>query len=49
MGPHAWLRDENGRLIKTNGSVHGDDHFFPGPCDIAWDLAGAFVSIWGMK
>ena len=22
---------------------HGDDHFFPGPTDIAWDLAGTIV------
>jgi hypothetical protein len=22
---------------------HGDDHFFPGPVDITWDLAGAIV------
>src|SRR6185437_10657914 len=22
---------------------HGDDHFFPGPTDIAWDLAGLIV------
>lgn len=47
MMPHSWLRDPDGRIFKTNGSVHGDDHFFPGPCDIAWDLAGAIVE-WGM-
>jgi hypothetical protein len=23
--------------------AHGDDHFFPGPCDIAWDLASTIV------
>jgi len=47
MAPHAWLRDAEGKILKTNGSVHGDDHFFPGPCDIAWDLAGAIVE-WEM-
>jgi len=26
---------------------HGDNHFFPGPCDIAWDVAGAIVE-WEM-
>jgi thiamine kinase-like enzyme len=34
-------------LIKVDGSGHGDDHFFPGPADIAWDLAGAIVE-WNM-
>jgi len=32
-----------GRLLKTDAGSHGDDHFFPGPTDIAWDLAGAIV------
>jgi hypothetical protein len=43
MMPHEWLISEGGRLLKTDGASHGDDHFFPGPCDIAWDLAGAIV------
>jgi len=47
MMPHAWIRTPDGRILKTNGNVHGDDHFFPGPCDIAWDLAGAIVE-WEM-
>ena len=47
MAPHAWLRDDEGKILKTNGSVHGDDDFFPGPCDIAWDLAGAILE-WEM-
>jgi hypothetical protein len=42
MDPH-WRR----KILKTDGSLHGDDHFFPGPCDIAWDLAGAIVE-WEM-
>ena len=43
MMPHEWLLASNGRLLKSDGVSHGDDHFFPGPCDIAWDLAGAIV------
>ncbi len=47
MMPHAWVRAADGKILKTNGGLHGDDHFFPGPCDIAWDLAGAIVE-WEM-
>jgi len=43
MMPHEWLELGDGRLLKLDGAAHGDDHFFPGPCDIAWDLAGAIV------
>jgi hypothetical protein len=43
MHPHEWLRTEDGILLKTDVSTHGDDHFFPGPGDIAWDLAGVAV------
>jgi hypothetical protein len=43
MQPHEWVRCESGPLLKTDGTSHGDDHFFPGPIDIAWDLAGAAV------
>jgi hypothetical protein len=43
MAPHEWLRASDGRLLKSDGISHGDDHFFPGPTDIAWDLAGAIV------
>ncbi len=35
LGGDHWL--------KLDASTHGDDHFFPGPTDIAWDLAGACV------
>src|SRR5579883_44541 len=47
MLPHKWLRDRNGVLLKVDNASHGDGHFFPGPTDIAWDLAGAIVE-WGM-
>ena len=47
MMPHEWLLTSNGGLLKSDGVSHGDDHFFPGPCDIAWDLAGAIVE-WGL-
>ena len=43
MMPHEWVRTTSGAMIKTDGAGHGDDHFFPGPCDIAWDLAGAII------
>ena len=43
MQPHEWLRTGDGILLKTDASTHGDDHFFPGPADIAWDLAGVAV------
>ena len=43
MMPHEWLELPDGRLLKLDGGAHGDDHFFPGPCDIAWDLAGTIV------
>ena len=44
LRPHEWVR-RGAALQKTDGTEHGDDHFFPGPCDIAWDLAGA-ISEW---
>ncbi|WP_437731838.1 hypothetical protein [Sorangium sp. So ce1335] len=47
MDPHEWLGSSSGELFKVDASGHGDDHFLPGPADIAWDLAGAIVE-WGM-
>ncbi len=47
MSPHEWLITEDGRFLKLDAVSHGDDHFFPGPCDVAWDLAGAIVE-WEM-
>lgn len=42
MQPHEWIGVER-RIIKVDAYTHGDDHFFPGPTDIAWDLAGIIV------
>ena len=47
MQPHEWLLTKDGQLLKTDSGSHGDDHFFPGPTDIAWDLAGTIVE-WHM-
>lgn len=43
MNPHEWIWSHSGQLVKSDGVDHGDNHFFPGPCDIAWDLAGVAV------
>jgi hypothetical protein len=48
MQPHEWLLTASGEMIKTDSGSHGDDHFFPGPTDIAWDIAGAIVE-WQMN
>jgi hypothetical protein len=42
MMMHEWL-ESNGELLKLDSAAHGDDHFFPGPTDIAWDLAGTTI------
>ena len=42
MMPHEWIASRD-QLIKTDGASHGDDHLFPGPTDIAWDLAGVIA------
>jgi hypothetical protein len=47
MQPHEWLLTRESRMLKTDSGSHGDDHFFPGATDIAWDLAGAIVE-WQM-
>jgi hypothetical protein len=47
MHPYEWRLTPQGRLIKLDAASHGDDHFFPGPTDIAWDLAGAIIE-WRM-
>jgi hypothetical protein len=43
MQPHEWICVTDGSLLKVDAYTHGDDHFFPGPTDIAWDLAGTIV------
>jgi hypothetical protein len=48
MTPHEWLLTDAGRWLKLDAAIHGDDHFFPGPCDIAWDLAGIVVE-WNLS
>jgi hypothetical protein len=47
MQPHEWLLTNSAQIVKTDSGTHGTDHFFPGPTDIAWDLAGAIVE-WRM-
>jgi hypothetical protein len=42
MQPYEWISSET-TVLKTDGISHGDDHFFPGPCGMAWDLAGVAV------
>jgi hypothetical protein len=43
MQPYEWILSREGKLFKTDAISHGDNHFFPGPCGIAWDLAGTVV------
>jgi len=43
MQPHEWIATGLNQFVKIDGVDHGDNHFFPGPCDIAWDLAGIAV------
>lgn len=45
MQPHEWILTKAGLMLKTDSGAHGNDHFFPGPVDIAWDLAGAIVEL----
>lgn len=47
MMPHELLGAPAGVLLKVDAGSHGDDHFLPGPTDIAWDLAAAIVE-WRM-
>jgi len=44
MLPHKWI-ECGGQWLKVDSVTHGDNHFFPGPTDIAWDLAGT-VTEW---
>jgi hypothetical protein len=45
--PYEWRRDAAGVSLKTDAASHGDDQLFPGPTDVAWDLAGAILE-WRM-
>ena len=48
MMPYQWFQPEDGgNLLKLDAAAHGDNHFFPGPVDIAWDAAGAIIE-WEM-
>ena len=40
LSPWEWLATAHG-LVKVDTAEHGDDHFQPGPQDIAWDVAAA--------
>lgn len=48
MQPHEWVGTGSAGFLKTDAISHGDDHFFPGPCDITWDLAGIAVE-WQLR
>jgi hypothetical protein len=43
MRAHEWLRSSRGEVLKLYSGNDGDNHFFPGPCDIAWDVAGCIL------
>jgi hypothetical protein len=44
MLPHEWIETSAG-FLKTDAVDHGDDHFFPGPQNIAWDVAAAKIEL----
>lgn len=44
MLPHEWLRTPAG-FRKADAVDHHDDHFYPGPQDIAWDVAGTCLEL----
>ena len=41
---HEWLRTGEG-YVKTDACDHHADHFFPGPQNISWDVAGAAIEL----
>lgn len=41
---HEWLRTPAG-LLKTDALDHHADHGWPGPADIAWDVAGFGIEL----
>ena len=48
MMPYEWIAAPGAPPLKLDATAHGDDHLFPGPVDVAWDLAGAIVE-WRMS
>jgi len=42
MLPHEWIQHGD-KFLKADALDHGDDHFFTGSQDVAWDIAGACV------
>jgi len=42
MMGYEWIRTAR-CLVKVDSAFHFDDHFWPGPTDIAWDVAGIIV------
>jgi hypothetical protein len=44
LQPHEWLRSGDG-FVKTDACDHHADHFFPGPQNISWDVAGAALEL----
>src|SRR6202008_2379491 len=42
MLPHEWIETAD-KFLKTDVADHGDDHFFPGPQNVAWDVAGVIT------
>ncbi len=48
MTPQQWFHRGDGRWFKLDAATHGENHFFPGPCDVAWDLAGIVVE-WNLE
>ena len=49
MMPRNWFQPfrVNKVFLKLDCGTHGDNHFYPGPVDIAWDVAGAIIE-WEM-
>lgn len=43
LAPEEWIESRDGTLLKVDATDHGDDHLLPGPCDSAWDIAGAIL------
>lgn len=44
LQPHEWIATRAG-WIKTDALDHHRDHFFPGPVDAAWDVAGLAIEL----